>query len=193
MRKYPLRSDRELIAALRFCLEESGSRPETLDDRAGFHPGTVAALAAGYLDPPVALLRKLCEVLGIPRWLFHLLGVVADGADLGHDDFKHLLERRRRQRAGEPDVTTDLVVEAVEIVSAIGEDAGTEDGATSRRWIAQALERVASRSCRLGERETATLIHAVAVIAIARLECLSSGELEPVVEVLKLAKALEQR
>jgi hypothetical protein len=33
----------------------------------------------------------------------------------------------------------------------------------------------------------------VAVIAIARLECLSSGELEPVVEVLKLAKALEQR
>jgi len=201
MRKYPLRSeriysagsDRELIAALKFCLEESRLRPEALDDRAGFHPGTVAALAAGYLDPPVALLRKLCEVLGIPRWLFHLLGVVADGADLGHDDFKQLLERRRRQRAGEPDVTTDLVVEAVEIVSAIGEDAGTEDGATSRRWIAQALERVASRSCRLGERETATLIHAVAVIAIARLECLSSGELEPVVEVLKLAKALEQR
>jgi hypothetical protein len=42
MRKYPLRSkriysagsDRELIAALKFCLEESRLRPEALDDRA---------------------------------------------------------------------------------------------------------------------------------------------------------------
>jgi len=33
----------------------------------------------------------------------------------------------------------------------------------------------------------------VAVIAIARLECLSSEELEPVAEILKLAKALEDR
>ncbi|HEX9734936.1 MAG TPA: hypothetical protein VGG06_23430, partial [Thermoanaerobaculia bacterium] len=128
---FPLGSDIEVIAALRHFLRESGRRPEQLDEVLGLHPRTVAAVAAGWLEPPGPLLRRLCVRLRIPRWAFHLTGAIVVGAEVDIAELAELLERRRRQRAGNPDQITDadLAVEAVEILLAIGED---EDASPER-------------------------------------------------------------
>jgi hypothetical protein len=189
---FPLGSDIEVIAALRHFLRESGRRPEQLDEVLGLHPGTVAAVAAGWLEPPGPLLRGLCVRLGIARWAFHLTGAIVVGADLGIAELAELLERRRRQRAGNPDQITDadLAVEAVEILLAIGEDASPERG--SRRGLVDGVKRLARRAeQRLGEPGAACLLEAVAVIVLKGVESLSGADLERVVALTDLARSLE--
>jgi hypothetical protein len=189
---FPLGSDVEVIAALRHFLRESGRRPEQLDEDLGLHPGAIASLAAGYLEPPGPLLRRLCQWLRIPRWAFHLTGALVVGAEAGIAELAELLERRRRQRAGNPDQITDadLAVEAVEILLAIGEDASPERG--SRRGLVDGVKRLARRAeQRLGEPGAACLLEAVAVIVDKGVESLSGADLERVIALTDLARSLE--
>jgi len=188
--RYPPGSDVELISVLRHFLEEMNRRPQELDARAGLHPGTVAALLTGCVEPSGPLLRRLCQALRIPRWLFHLIGSIAVGAEVGHRDLEELVEKRRRQLAGNPDeiTNTDLTVEAVEVLLALGEDSG---GAGSRRGLVDGVKRLARRAERLGEPGTASLLSAVAVIVLLSLEDLAVTELRPVIDVLDMARSLE--
>jgi hypothetical protein len=189
---FPLGSDIEVIAALRHFLRESGRRPEQLDEVLGLHPGTVAAVAAGWLEPPGPLLRRLCVRLRISRWAFHLTGAIVVGAEVGIAELAELLERRRRQRAGNPDQITDadLAVEAVEILLAIGEDASPERG--SRRGLVDGVKRLARRAeQRLGEPGAACLLEAVAVIVDKGVESLSGADLERVIALTDLVRSLE--
>jgi hypothetical protein len=195
LRRYPAGSDREVIAAVRHFLRESGRRPERLDEDLGLQPGTVAALAAGYLAAPGPLLRRLCQGLRIPRWAFHLTGAIVVGAEVGIAELAELLERRRRYLSGNPDqiTGTDLTVEAVEIVLAIGEDedASPERG-WSRRGLGDGVKRLARRAeQRLGEPGAACLLEAVAVIVLKGVESLSGADLERVVALTDLARSLE--
>jgi len=193
--RYPPGSDHELIAALRHFLRESGRRPEDLDERAGLHPGAVAALIAGYAEPSGPLLRRLCQALRIPRWLFHLIGSIVAGAEVGHSELEELVEKRRRQLAGNPDqiTNTDLTVEAVEVLLALGEDSGGAwvSGRGSRRGLVDGVKRLARRAERLGEPVTASLLSAVAAIVLLGLEELAVTELQPVLDVLDMARSLE--
>jgi hypothetical protein len=195
LRRNPAGSDREVIAAVRHLLRESGHRPEEIDERAGFLPGTVALLAAGYLEPSGPLLRRLCQVLRIPRWGFYLTGTVVAGAEVGFAELEELLERRRRQLAGNPEQVTDadLVVEAVEIILlATSEDAGSrEAGRGSRRGLVDGVKRLARRAQRLGEPGAACLLDAVAVIVLKGVESLPGDELARVVGLADLARSLE--
>ena len=163
--RYPAGSDIEVIAALRHFLEETGRRPEELDESVGLLPGAVALLAAGYLEPSGPLLRRLCHQLRIPRWLFHLIGSIVAGAEVGHRDLEELVEKRRRQLAGNPDQITDadLTVEAVEILLALGEDSGGAgvSGRGSRRGLVDGLKRLARRAERLGEHGIARLLDGI--------------------------------
>jgi hypothetical protein len=191
---FPLGSDVEVIAALRHFLRESGRRPEQLDEDLGQHPGTVAAVAAGWLEPPGPLLRRLCVRLRISRWAFHLTGALVVGAEAGIAELAELLERRRRQRAGNPDQITDadLAVEAVEILLAIGEDEDASPERGSRRGLVDGVKRLARRAeQRLGERGAACLLEAVAVIVLKGVESLPGDELARVVGLTDLARSLE--
>ena len=121
VRRYRHSSDVELAAALRFCLEASDYRPEDLDERLGVDPGTVAAIAAGRAEPTGPVLRQLCGLLDIPRWLLYLKGAVLAGARAGYQELEEirqegacLLEKGDRQQL------IDLVLEAVEVLLAIG-------------------------------------------------------------------------
>jgi len=193
--RYPAGSDVELIAALRHFLRESGRRPEELDARAGLHPGAVAALLAGCVEPSGPLLRRLCHELRIPRWLFHLVGSIIAGAEVGHRDLEELVEKRRRQLAGNPDqiTDTDLTVEAVEILLALGKDSGGAgpSASASRRGLVDGVNRLARRAERLGATRTASLLSAVAAIVLFTLEDLALTELGPVIDVLETARSLE--
>ena len=191
---FPLGSDVEVIAALRHFLRESGRRPEQLDEDLGLHPGAIASLAAGYLEPPGPLLRRLCQWLRIPRWAFHLTGALVVGAEVGIAELAELLERRRRQRAGNPDQITDadLAVEAVEILLAIGEDEDASPERGSRRGLVDGVKRLARRAeQRLGEPGAACLLEAVAVIVDKGVESLSGADLERVIALTDLARSLE--
>ena len=192
---YPAGSDRELIAALRHFLRETGRRPEELDARAGLHPEATAALLAGVVEPSGPLLRRLCHELRIPRWLFHLVGAVVAGAEVGHRDLELLVEKRRRQLAGNPDqlTDTDLTVEAVEVLLALGEDSGIAGGSGrgSRRGLVEGVKCLARRAERLGEPGAASLLSAVAAIVLLSLEDLAVTELRPVIDVLDMARSLE--
>jgi len=193
--RYPAGSDVELIAALRHFLRESGRQPEELDERAGLHHGAVAALIAGCVEPSGPLLRRLCHELRIPRWLFHLVGSIVAGAEVGHRDLEELVEKRRRQLAGNPDqvTDTDLTVEAVEILLALGEDSGGAgpSASASRRGLVAGVKRLAGRAERLGATRAASLLSAVAAIVLFTLEDLALTELRPVIDVLETARSLE--
>jgi hypothetical protein len=191
---FPLGSDVEVIAALRHFLRESGRRPEQLDEDLRLDPGTVASVAAGWLEPSGPLLRRLCARLGIPRWAFHLTGAIVVGAEVGMAELAELLERRRRQLAGNPDqlTDTDLAVEAVEILLAIGEDEGASPGGgRSRRGLVDGVKRQSRRAWRLGVPGAACLLEAVAVIVLRGVESLSGAELQRVVALTDLARSLE--
>lgn len=193
-RKYPPGSDAEVIAALRQCLKELRLRPESLDERAGLMTGSVASFVAGFAEPPAPALRRLCEVLMIPRWLFHLLGTVVSGGDVGNNDLKRLLEERARRLAGECAPTdVDLAVEAVEIVYALGEDAGLKRSLPSSSGLADGARRLSRRAARLGEHGSSVLLEAVATIVLHGVENLPEDGLRAIADLVDLAKSLEGR
>lgn len=191
--RYPVGSDIELIAALRYALERRGWRPEDLEQAAGLMPGAVGALLAGQAEPTGPMLRRICSALVIPRWLFHLTGAVVVGAE-SYEELQALLEKRQRKLAGNPEgiSDTELIVEAVETLLAIGEDifSVNTEPAGSRRAVTDGLKRLARRAESSGERPAAALIESVAAFVLLGLEDLALRQLQPAIGLLDSARSL---
>ena len=118
---YPRGSDVEVLGALRFLMEVEGVPAPWLEARADLDPGAVDGILSGEIPPSDTVVRRLCRIAGMSRWLFFLVGAVKYGADLGVPELQWLLDERRRALAEDTDPSlAELVAEATRLFFKLG-------------------------------------------------------------------------